>query len=283
MIPARGRHNHLMRRLTESALEALMLRGRFAAGCHRLGLQGRFGVVRHDVELKRGPSLPRPLTLAFASDFHAGPSTHHGVFEELLAALSQIRPDVLLLGGDFVSGHASHARAFAAGLAAQDPPLGKFAVLGNHDLWTEEVELGRLLRGAGIELLVNAGRRLPPPFESVSICGIDDPWTGTVDARRAFAGADGVRIFLTHSPDGLVLLDGEGFHLAFAGHTHGGQVALPGGTPLILPKGPLCRPYAYGRFEIEDQGPLIVSRGIGCSTLPIRLNADPELVICTLR
>ena len=58
---------------------------------------------------------------------------------------------------------------------------------------------------------------------------------------------------------------------------------MPGGTPVVVPSGPLCRTYAHGRFEIDGNGPMFVSRGIGCSTMPIRINADPELVVCTVR
>jgi predicted MPP superfamily phosphohydrolase len=79
-----------------------------------------------------------------------------------------------------------------------------------------------------------------------------------------------------------LLLGQQGFELALAGHTHGGQVALPNGTAIVDAGGPLSRIYARGRFEIEGRGPLIVSRGVGCSNLPLRINSDPELIICRL-
>jgi hypothetical protein len=168
-------------------------------------------------------------------------------------------------------------------LSRCNPPLGKYAVLGNHDLWSDDEYITRQLASAGVEVLVNQGFPLLPPFDCVSICGIDDPWTGRADVARAFANANPVRIFLTHSPDGLLLLDNEQFDVGFAGHTHGGQIALRDGTPIISAGGPLSRTHARGRFEIPGNGPLIVSRGVGCSSIPVRINADPELVICTLR
>ena len=84
-----------------------------------------------------------------------------------------------------------------------------------------------------------------------------------------------------HAPDGLLMLDGERYDVGFAGHTHGGQIALRDGTPLVMPTGPLSRPYHCGRFPVRGNGELIVSRGVGCSGVPVRINADPELVICT--
>jgi predicted MPP superfamily phosphohydrolase len=108
---------------------------------------------------------------------------------------------------------------------------------------------------------------------------------GSPDAAAALRGADGVRIVLMHSPEGLLSLRGHSFDAAFCGHTHGGQVALPGGRPVWMPGGPLNRRYAHGMHELPDFGgaTLIVSRGIGCSGIPVRVFARPEVHVCTLR
>jgi hypothetical protein len=161
--------------------------------------------------------------------------------------------------------------------------LGILAVLGNHDHWAGAESITRRLESIGIEVLVNRAQHLPQPFGSVSVCGIDDPWCGTRDMASAFRDAGSIRILLSHSPDGLLLLEDERFDVAFAGHTHGGQVTFPNGTPIITAGGPLARTYSRGRFEITGNGTLLVSRGVGCSTLPIRINSDPELILCTLR
>jgi predicted MPP superfamily phosphohydrolase len=85
-----------------------------------------------------------------------------------------------------------------------------------------------------------------------------------------------------HAPSGLLDLGPERFHLALCGHTHGGQIALPGGVPILVPWGALSRQYARGRFELSDGATLIVSVGIGCVVVPFRLFSKPEIVICTL-
>jgi uncharacterized protein len=279
---SRGRHHSGLRRLALEVLDTLLLNGLVASGSYRCGLHGTLRVSEHEVGLPGGRALPRPLLLAFASDFHAGPVTDPRMFASLIRELTRCRPDVLLLGGDYVSCRAGQMEVLARELARIDPPLGKYGVLGNHDLLTDDERIARRLAEAGVQMLINANRRLPPPFESVWICGIDDPWTGSANVTQAFAGADGVRILLTHSPDGLLLLGGERFDLGFAGHTHGGQVALPDGTAIVDAGGPLARRYGRGRFELEDNGTLIVSRGVGCSNLPIRINSDPELIVCRL-
>jgi predicted MPP superfamily phosphohydrolase len=138
------------------------------------------------------------------------------------------------------------------------------------------------LRAAAIEVLANRHVSLPAPYEQVSICGIEDPITGRPNAEQAFSGAGPVRIFLTHAPDGILLPKGVMFDMAFAGHTHGGQIALADGTPIVTAGGSLSRSHSHGWFDIPGNGPLFVSRGVGCSNLPLRINADPELVICTM-
>jgi predicted MPP superfamily phosphohydrolase len=272
-----------MRQIAMAALDAVLMQGWVAKWSFRCGLHGKLRVTAHEISIAREKQLPAPLVLAFASDFHAGPTTHPQLFATLVDTLADQRPDVLLLGGDYVSSRARDVDALANALSRFEPPLGKYAVLGNHDLWTDDGHIVRRLEAAGIEILVDRNIPLPSPFDCVSICGIDDPWTGSANVAKAFEGASPVRIFLSHSPDGLLLLAQEKFDVGFAGHTHGGQVALRDGTPILTAGGPLSRTYGRGRFEIAGNGPLIVSRGVGCSSLPIRINSDPELIVCTLR
>jgi predicted MPP superfamily phosphohydrolase len=265
-----------------TTLDAALLRGLVARWSYSSGLHGTLRVTRHEIQLSKAKHLPAPLVLAFASDLHAGPTTHPEIFTNLLSELARQQPDVLLLGGDYVSSRADYVDVLCDQLARCNPSMGTFAVLGNHDLWTDPAYISRRLASAGAHVLINGNCPLPAPFEAVSICGIDDPWSGDADTTRAFAGAGPIRIFLSHSPDGLLLMKGESFDVGFAGHTHGGQIAFPDGTPLLSAGGPLSRTYSRGRFEIAGVGPLIVSRGIGCSNIPVRINSDPELVICAL-
>jgi uncharacterized protein len=267
----------------ERLLDTLLLDGKVAAWSYRRGLQGRLRVSRHEHALASDKRLPRPLVIAFASDFHAGPTTHPGMFDALGEELEQARPDLVLLGGDYVSLGGAHVEKLQALLArAAAAPLGAFAVIGNHDIWHGRGPIEDALRQAGVQLLVNRNAALAPPFDMVSICGIDDPWTGLPSAPDTFAGAGPVRVYLMHSPDGLWHLRGEQFDLGLAGHTHAGQVARADGRPVIRPSGPVSADHCYGRYEFAHHGPLIVSSGVGCSALPLRINADPELVICTL-
>jgi predicted MPP superfamily phosphohydrolase len=277
------KHQQPLRNAFERVLNASLLKGWVAGISYRLGGLGKVSVTRHDVDLGPERRLAQPLRIGFASDFHAGPTTHPGVFDDLLAAIRAEAPDVLLLGGDYVCFDAGNVAILADFFARARASLGTYAVIGNHDTWNGRAVIEDALRAGGVGVLVNRNVALPAPFGDVSVCGIDEPWTGEPSAAATFAGAGPVRIYVTHSPDGLYRLDRQRFDVAFAGHTHGGQIALRNGAPLFRPSGPSSREFCYGRYDVPGNGALIVSRGVGCSGIPLRLNADPELVICTLR
>ena len=250
-----------------------------------LGLQGRLHLTRHELTVAApGPPIP-PLRIAFASDLHGGPGTHPATIRRACRLLADWKPQLLLLGGDFVSFHARHVDGVLEAIDAIDAPLGKLAVLGNHDLIADDAYLVQRLSSIGVRTLVNENVRLAPPYERLWVCGLDNTEQGTPDGARALAGANGLRLILMHSPDGLTALGGESFAVAFTGHVHGGQFVLPGGKSLISSKGPLSQKYLYGGlFELGAPGEriLLVSRGIGQGSLPMRFRADPEVHVCTL-
>jgi predicted MPP superfamily phosphohydrolase len=265
-----------------SRLEGFLYRGGWPVRLVRaLGIRPRVTTLQHEVMIRTSPEIPA-LKLAYASDFHAGPTTDPSVLHAACAALRACEPDVLLLGGDYVTLIRSEIDWLAPELGRIPAPFGRFAVLGNHDWWSDATYIADRLEAEGIRVLMNANVQLAPPFDQVWICGLDDHWSGHPDPTSALSGAEGFRIVLMHAPSGLLDLGAERFDLALCGHTHGGQLALPGGIPIVVPHGPLSRRYARGRFLIEDGRTLIVSVGLGCVVLPLRLFADPEIIVCQL-
>ena len=117
----------------------------------------------------------------------------------------------------------------------------------------------------------------------VSIIGFDDPIRGAPRGELLDA-VDGVRILLMHAPDGLLAAGDRHFDLAVAGHTHGGQIVMPGGVMPYLPHGTLSREYAVGVYHLEpdNERTLIVSRGVGCSTVPVRFGCASEVHLITV-
>ena len=251
-----------------------------------LGLQGRLRLARHEITVSSGAATFPPLRIAFASDLHGGPGTHSATIRRACRLLADAKPDLLLLGGDFVSFHARHVESVLDAIDMVQAPLGRLAVLGNHDLIADDAYLVERLATIGVRTLVNENVRLPPPYDGMWVCGLDNTEQGSPDGGQAVAGADGVRLVLMHSPDGLTALGDERFAVAFTGHVHGGQFVLPGGKSLISAKGPLSQRYLYGGlFELGRPGEriMLVSRGIGQGSLPMRFRADPEVHVCDLQ
>jgi predicted MPP superfamily phosphohydrolase len=189
-------------RIADVALDLIWHGGWAAALARRAGAQEPPRVASHTFRAGAPAATAGapPLRIAFASDFHAGPTTHPSVIAHACAALADARPDLLLLGGDFVSFHARYVDALVPQLGAIPAPLGRFAVLGNHDLMADDAHVVRRLEEHGVHLLTNRNVRLPPPHDFVWICGLDDAEQGRPDADAAFAGAAGVRLVLMHSP-----------------------------------------------------------------------------------
>lgn len=266
---------------------------------------GRVRLVDHALDCVQSLGSARTLTLAFASDFHAGPFTAAGLIDRALDRLAEAEADLWLLGGDFVSLHLRKLEDLAARLAERRPPGGAYAVLGNHDHWAGGRAVARILERRGIRVLINEGCALPAPWQNTWLAGLDDHLTGRPDAAAALGGggmgrgggrAEGndngddprgaaglPRIVLMHAPSGLLDLGDAPFTVALAGHTHGGQIALPGGRPIIVPPGALSRRYPGGRYDLGAGRTLIVSRGVGCGGLPLRVNAPAEVLRVRLR
>jgi uncharacterized protein len=233
-------------------------------------------VTHHQV----AASVRSPVRIAAVADLH---TRGYGWRERrLVALLERERPDLIVLVGDVLADNGPLTGASdAAGVAAEvlaklDAPLGIWAVLGNWENWRPEVDKRALFGGAGVRLLVN---RAEPVRPDLWLVGVDDAMSGAPMPGVALGavpeGVFAVGVF--HSPEGFDSVAGR-LPLALAGHTHGGQVRVPG-LPVWLPGGS----GSYDRGWFEKQGSrLYVSRGVGTTILPIRLLCRPELVILDL-
>jgi len=250
-------------------------------------LVSRFGagavqVTREDVTLAKSLGESSTLRVGFAADLHAGAITPPSLIEAACAALRDLEPDVILLGGDFVSLRTSDVEHLRGPLAELSAPLGVFAVLGNHDHWVGTGPVRSVLERAGIRLLTNRSHRLDPPFGNTLIVGLDDHMAGWPDASKATWDPGAATILLLHQPSGILDAGDHPFDMALAGHTHAGQIVLPGGLALVTPDGALSRRYRVGRHILDLGQELLVTRGVGNSGIPFRLGAPSEVVICTV-
>lgn len=232
----------------------------------------------------RFPELPRELDglrIGHLSDLHLGQPFSEANARWAAAAMAAERPDLLALTGDFVS--YEHAIAtlpdVLAPLAVARPPLGTYAVLGNHDHWEGVAAIRAALAPLGVEFLMNSHRALPRGEGQLVLAGVDDMWEGDADLEGALRGApEGFRLLLAHCPDMADEAARLGVQLQLSGHTHGGHMRLPGLGSFCLPRHGWS--YAVGHERVGALQ-LYVSRGAG--GLPLRLNCAPEAAILTLR
>ena len=215
--------------------------------------------------------------------------------KDLLVLLSQIKPDVIVLTGDLIdSRHTDIEIALDfAGKAVQIAPV--YYVTGNHEARVPEYEqLKTSLVDLGVTVLENQKVQITKDGESITLMGIQDPSFHTDylfgDAesvsRRAITSlqnaSDGFTVLLSHRPELFDLYVDTGVDLVFSGHAHGGQFRLPFVGGLVAPNQGFFPKYDAGQF-IEENTTMIVSRGVGNSIIPFRINNPPEIVVVELK
>ncbi len=221
------------------------------------------------------------LRLAQLSDIHVGDRTPPRRIAAAVALANAFEPDLVVLTGDFLSRERHGVGLLREQLAGLSAPT--LAVLGNHDHWVDARGAAAALAASGYDVLRNQHTQLRLRGARLSVVGVDDLLTGHADPVRALAGVPrGSRLVLAHGPRTADLLRRAGEPLlVLSGHTHGGQIHLPGLTPFLL-RSLIREPYERGLFRL---GPvqLYVNRGIGCSGVGLRINSDPEVTLATLR
>lgn len=241
------------------------------------------GTYPFDVVFERAglPGLQASLRIAWLTDLHHGELVRTASVRAWVDAALREAPDLVLLGGDLVdqSPGAEPDTELFTELARLRAPLGVLAVPGNHDhgRYSGSGPFVALLNDAGIEVLVNRGVAVR---DDLHVAGLDDLRIGRPDLGAALRDrpATGATVLASHNPDVLPDVPTE-IGLTLSGHTHGGQVVLPG-------VGALYTSSRYGdRFLagwVESPARGYVSRGLGVSSLPVRINCPAELTILDL-
>jgi predicted MPP superfamily phosphohydrolase len=217
------------------------------------------------------------VTIAQISDLHLGIMLGNGFLDRVVSKLSEIKPDIVVATGDIVDGQGDDLAALARPFHSYTPPLGAYAVTGNHEYYAGLKDSLQFLRSAGFTVLrgeaVKAG--------SIVLVGVDDFSLATsgqqarLDASKALASAtaDDFIVLLKHQP----VVDGDtSFDLQLSGHTHGGQ---------IFPFAYLTRLFYgvdTGLTLMPDGRRLYVSNGTGTWGPPIRLFAPAEITLITI-
>jgi len=249
-------------------------------------------LVVRNVEIASAQWRGEPLRIVALSDPHiGGPHVNAARMQRIVRRVNTLRPELVVLLGDYVNGHAPAAERSAAenqdilgGIATfamLNARYGTIAVIGNHDSWYGRGTVTQALQDAGVAALWNRHIVVRDGADAVVIAGIADDWTGDPDFAVTLDGAPtgADTIVISHSPDPFADMP-QGPALMLAGHAHCGQVTLP----LIGRPARVVRNRQYECHLVEENGrSLYVTAGIGTSTLPVRFMTPPEIVVVTVR
>lgn len=286
-------HRDEIRRQAWQGRAGATLKWKLAARAFRFGLigSGLMGRGKRNIQKTRlrefeihDPRLPAAFDgyrVLHMSDLHLDPVENTG--EHLWPVIAGIDADICVMTGDYrfrLRGDAEFApKAIGQLVRRINMPDGVYATLGNHDT----VKMVAPLAAHGVRVLGNETLSLTRGTEMIHLTGLDDVHNYyTPDARRALDHApDGYRIVLVHSPELAAPAAEAGIALYLTGHTHAGQVCLPGGRAIIrnLRR---HRELAAGQWQLDGMAGY-TSAGLGASVVPVRFNCPPEIAVITLR
>ncbi len=241
----------------------------------------RLSIEQHTIHLRRLPRSLDGLRIVQLSDIHHSPFTGSAQVARAVEAANSLAPDIIALTGDYVSHERSYAAPCAELMGRLRARYGVYAVLGNHDHWTDAPLITDLFRAEGIRVLINEGMRFKHGNAAFWLAGVDDTMVGLEDLPLALSGsrADEMKLLLAHNPIILRRAARAQVDLVLSGHTHGGQVAWRSERNAM---GRLRRRLLKGLGRRADTQ-IYVTRGLGTSVLPIRYGCPPEVSCLELR
>jgi predicted MPP superfamily phosphohydrolase len=224
-----------------------------------------------------------PLRVAQLTDIHAGIFMTRDMMRRYVEQVIALKPDLFVLTGDYISNSTVFFPGFVEEMARVRTPHGTFATMGNHEHWYGAIDYYRkLFEQYGIDLLQNEHRVIETKEGTFVVAGIDDLRSGQPDLNAALQGVSPSlpTLLLSHRPEIFPEAARRAVALTLAGHYHGGQVklSLPGGDFSLAH---MRTPYPEGLYHIGSSH-LYVSRGIGTTFTPVRLNAPPEVTLFIL-
>ena len=243
---------------------------------------GKIDINRIDVPINNLPDAFNGLKLLHLSDIHAGDYIRPAYIKRIVKLSNELDPDIVFITGDFTETDPKHAPWAVEILATLKNKYGIFAVLGNHDIWNGDQEISKELAKNNIELLRNSNQPVSINNETLYVAGVDDYKFGEPNLAIAIKDIpeSSVTILLSHHPDIVEQLNGKKIDLMLAGHMHGGQWILPFiGPPLVPTK--FGMKHFSGMSKANDTY-VYTSKGIGTTTVPLRINCPPEITLLTL-
>lgn len=262
-----------------------VLKGALVVGTGTLAGTGVYGYAyeRHELEVTRAtvpvtglPAALAGLRVGLITDIHRSLFVSHNDVARAVAALMGEKPELIVLGGDYVTWRdRDYINPSAEALDPLAAPYGVFGILGNHD---DDHDMPAALGRNGVQMLKDARTRLTIKNETVDLVGIRYWTKRQADIAALTRDAAPMTILLAHDPRRLTEAAALNVPLVLSGHTHGGQVVLPLVGAIAAQKFPVVA--GIGR---RDRTTLFVSRGVGTIYVPVRINCPPEVALLTLR
>jgi len=235
-------------------------------------------LVVHRYQVQHEKWQGERLRLVHVTDLHVHPRLPVEYYRRVFQVAEEARADLALLTGDFLT--KLEALPILRQVLRPIASKGTFAVLGNHDYWTDPEAVGRVVREAGITLLTNRSERVTLGSREVMLTGYDYPW-GT-SARSIPAAADGrLHLVLSHTPDNVYRLARSAADFVFSGHNHAGQIRIPFLGPVVMPS-VYGRRFDHGHFRVDGTH-LFVAGGVGAGDPPIRIYCRPDIFVVDIR
>lgn len=269
-------------RLGGGALASAAVSGAAMAGYANIIEPQHLVVERRTIRFPHLSPALEGFRVALMSDHHLFPFTPKELLERATEQANALRPDLILLVGDYIYADVESIRELALILGRLNAKYGVFAVLGNYDRALGPDLIQAQLSAQSIEVLVNRGLHTGPNAGRLFLAGLDSVWKGVPDPIRACAGyrQGDLAIALVHEPDYFpTLVRTTPVDMQLSGHSHGGQVRIPALGPLILPE--WGQIYHTGLYELNGRV-VYTGRGLGLVEMPFRFDCPPELTEITL-
>ena len=252
-------------------------------GTATAGLTYGAAFERHDIGMTSAtlpvsglPPALDGLRISLITDIHHSRIVPAADVIQAIELAMSARPDLIVLGGDYVTfGDRAFVGPVAELLGSLQAPHGVFAVLGNHD---DDRDMPAALTGKGFVVLKDQQTQLSIRGETLTLAGIRF-WTRRAEnIARVLKGAEGTLLLLAHDPRRLVEAASLKVPAVLSGHTHGGQIVLPGVGAIARRSFPV-----WSGLGQQDDTSIFVSRGVGTIYVPVRINCPPEVALLTLR
>ena len=236
----------------------------------------RLGVTEATLPVSGLPPALEGTRIALLTDIHHSALVPAEDVVRAVALANEQKPDLVILGGDYVTAQdRAYVEPVAELLAALQAPLGVFAILGNHD---DDREMPGALARRHMRVLKDEHTRIEVRGAGLELLGIRFWTKEQAKIAQALKGARDPVVLLAHDPRRVVEAAALDIPVVLSGHTHGGQIVIPGLGPVAARKFPVT-----AGIGSEKNTSLFVSRGIGTVYVPIRINCPPEVAIVTFR